>query len=580
MTDVIVLRDLSFSYPEQAQPALDRINLRVGRGEMVAIMGPSGAGKSTLAKVLNRAIPAFHAGSLSGSVELLGMAMDGHGVADLAGRVALVAQDFEAQLFSTNVQQEVVFGLEQLGTEPHLIRQRAAEALARVGLAGFEQRDPATLSGGEKQRLAIAASLALQPDLLVFDEPTTDLDPAGKDEVLAVLADLRRSGTTLVVIEHEIRAAELADRLILLDAGRIVADAPSATLLADVGLLQRHAVRPPELASLASALAMTPVPGTVEAAIEGLRGYPGSAGVAAVGLDESKPAGGTPALLGGRPTAAVSGDGSKPLVELRDVRFAYGEGPRVLDGISLRIHPGESIALLGRNGSGKTTLAKHLNGLLRPTSGQVLLAGEELQRLPLARIAAHVGYVFQNPDVQIFADSVADEVAFGPRNLGLDAAAIAERVDTTLRAVGLEDVRDEDPFILSKGERQRLAVASLLALQPRVLVLDEPTTGLDDHEQQAMMQLVAQLRRGGTAVVMITHTPWIVAEHAERALVMDGGRLVFDGPVATLFEREDLLTAAHCRAPDACRIARGLGLPATGLPHLIAQLRGEATPCN
>ncbi len=561
MSDVIVLRDLSFTYPDQTRPALDRVSLRVGRGEMVAVMGPSGAGKSTLAKVLNRAIPAFHAGWLSGSVELLGMAMEHHGVADLAGRVALVAQDFEAQLFSTNVQQEVVFGLEQLGTEPRLIRQRAADALARVGLAGFEERDPATLSGGEKQRLAIAASLALQPDLLVFDEPTTDLDPAGKEEVLAVLAALRRAGTTLVVVEHEIRAAELADRLILLDQGRIAADGPSQTLLRDVARLQRHAVRPPELASIAAHFDLSEPPSSVEAAIQILRVHQVHAEA------HSSEVHATPVP-------------AKPLVELQDVRFAYPGGPPILDGISLRIDPGESIALLGRNGSGKTTLAKHLNGLLQPSAGTVRLAGVPLVGMPLARIAAQVGYVFQNPDVQIFADSVADEVAFGPRNLGLSAAEVDERVEATLRAVGLEAARDEDPFILTKGERQRLAVASLLALRPSVLVLDEPTTGLDDHEQQAMMRLVGELRRGGTAVVMITHTPWIVAEHAGRALVMHAGRLAFDGSVDDLFERDDILELAHCRAPDSGRIARGLGLRVSGLPRLLARLGQEATSCN
>ncbi len=214
------------------------------------------------------------------------------------------------------------------------------------------------------------------------------------------------------------------------------------------------------------------------------------------------------------------------------------------------------MALIGQNGSGKTTLAKHLNGLLRPTAGCVRLAGRDVHRLPLNQVAADVGYVFQNPDHQIFAASVYDEVAFGPRNLGVAADVVAARVGTALDAVELTGCEAADPFLLGKGHRQRLAVASVLALQPRLLILDEPTTGLDYGEQRHMMDLLAKLHADGLAIVMITHSPWVVAEYAERGVLMGGGHVVFDGPLRALFAREDLLRQAHFQLPDVTRLGR------------------------
>jgi energy-coupling factor transport system ATP-binding protein len=552
------LDSVSYTYPDQAEAALHRIDLWIGRGEMVAIMGPSGAGKTTLAKVINRTIPAFHGGTLDGRVHILGEPMVDQGVADLAGRVGLVAQDFEAQLFSTNVLQEVVFGLEHLGCPAAEMRARAEAALHLVGLDGFAHRDPTTLSGGEKQRLAIAASLVLEPDILVFDEPTTDLDPAGKEEVMTVLAALRARGTTLILIEHEIRAAELADRLILLDRGQIVADEAPATLLSQVARLERHAVRPPELASIAAHLGLAALPASIAAAATELGPWCRAAPVADTGQ---------PAPV--RPRR-------EPVVDLESVRFAYEGRPPVFEDVSLTIGRGEFVALLGRNGSGKTTLAKLMNGLQQPTAGHVRLDGRDLRELPLARVAARVGYVFQNPDLQIFADSVGAEVRFGPENIGLDPEACDTRVRETLEAVGLGGVSDEDPFVLSKGERQRLAIAALLALRPEVLILDEPTTGLDHAEHRRVLRLLSQLHREGMAIVVITHTPWVVAEYAERAIVLGDGRLVFDGPVASLLRRHDILGQAHFVPPDSCLLAERIGLDAWNLPGLLAELDAVA----
>jgi len=252
-----------------------------------------------------------------------------------------------------------------------------------------------------------------------------------------------------------------------------------------------------------------------------------------------------------------------------------GDSPAVCD-VTLSIAEGEFIALLGQNGSGKTTLAKHLSGLLAPTQGQVFLRGQELRQVPLHKLAQEVSYVFQNPDHQLFTDSVAEEVAFGPRNLGLGAAEVEVRVHEALAAVGLSTMREHDPFLLGRGERQRLAVAALLALRPRVLILDEPTTGLDYLEQRRMMELLRRLHREGRTIIIITHVPWVAAEYAERALLMAQGRLLWDGPLRGLCSQSDLCARASFRPPDITLLGLRFGLTPLSVEEFVGWVNSES----
>ena len=483
-------------------------------------------------------------------MRLAGEVIAGRRVGELAGVIGMVFQDFEAQLFSSDVTQEMVFGLEQTGVPPAEMAPRVRAALHAVGLAGFEGRDPGTLSGGEKQRLSIAGLLALRPPILVLDEPTTDLDPAGRAEVFAVLACLRRERLAVLLIEHDVGAAVVADRLLLLRDGVAVADGVPAAVLADVDACRAAGVRPHDVCRVFAALALDHPPLDVAAAAGRLR---------AAGLVPVAPPAGPP------------GPRVERILEVSGLGHRFPDGRDALVDVSLGIGRGEVVAIIGRNGSGKTTLARHLNALLRPTAGRILLEGRDLAALSLEEVAQRVGYVFQDPDHQLFAERVRDEVAFGPRNLGLPSDEVERRVDAALEAVGLgADDGEADPFLLDKGARQRLAVAAILALRPEVLILDEPTTGLDWVQQRRMLELLRALRGAGRTIVIITHTPWVIAEYAERVLLLAGGRVRYDGPVREFFADAARVAEAAFEPPDVTRLGQAFGCTPLTVEELVS----------
>jgi energy-coupling factor transport system ATP-binding protein len=393
--------------------------------------------------------------------------------------------------------------------------------------------------------------------VVLLDEPTTDIDPEGKRAILELLRALRGDGVAIVLVEHEILAAEAADRLVLLADGRIVADGHAPALLGDVARLEHCGIRPRDLDVIGHRLALPDRFATVAAAEKALRAH-----------------GAVPAPdPASHERQAVRTNGSAALLTVDDVRFAYESGRPALDGISLDIAPGEYVALIGQNGSGKTTLAKHLNGLLAPTGGAVRLAGKDLREMRLGEIARDVGFVFQDPDHQLFCDTVEEEVAYGPRHLGLDAAEVERRVARVLEVCALRDRRSTDPFLLRKGERQRLAIAAVLATEPRVLILDEPTTGLDHREQRAILALLAELHRAGRTIVVITHAPWLVAENATRAILLSHGRVLLDGDIRQLLWAGDVLAAASFVLPDATLLGLRFGATIRSPGELVARVR-------
>ncbi|MDP8949596.1 MAG: energy-coupling factor transporter ATPase [Actinomycetota bacterium] len=555
----VSIRDLTYTYRGQDKAALDGVSLEVAEGEFVVVMGPSGAGKSSLCTSLNGLIPHFFRGRMEGEVRVRGRSTRDGKVGEFAKEVGLVFQDFEAQLFSTNVALEVAFGPENFRVDREEMTRRVGEVLKRVRLEGFENRQPATLSGGQKQRLAIASVLAIEPRILCLDEPTTDLDPIGKLGVFEIAEELKdRDDVTLIVVEHETEETLDADRIIVLRDGKIIADRPAQDLLRDVELLEESNVMPLGVARFfrergveKDDLPLTPEEGVEEFGRRGWRVSPG------------------------RHRELVEADGAReedygePLIEVEGLSHRYPNGVVALEGVDLTVRRGEFLAVLGQNGSGKTTLVKHFNGLLEPTEGSVRVGGEETVKQGIRRLGQRVGYVFQNPDHQIFSDTVFDEVAFGPKIRGLEEDKIGERVSEALAAVGMEGYEKEDPFGLTKGERQRVAVASVLAVRPEVLILDEPTTGLDYAEQRSMMELVKRLNEGGSTIIVVTHTMWVVAEYAHRTAVMKDGKTALSGTVREVFAREDELRDASLRPPHIVSFSNSLGSTVLSVEEML-----------
>jgi len=468
-------------------------------------------------------------------------------VKDLFPHIGLVLQDFESQLFSTEVELEVAFGPENLGLPIEEIRERITRSLELTALTGLRGRQPATLSGGQKQLLAVASVLSLEPDILCFDEPTTDLDPENKRRIFSLarrLFEQRRQ--TLIVVEHETEEALSADRIVLMSAGRIVAEGPPDELLRNTALLEECRVMPLQLAELFEKIGSEKIPLTIDEAKEIWERKPFKLGPDA--REKLKAADSERTRRYG-----------ETLIEVEGVHFSYDPDIEALRGVDLRIREGEFVAVLGQNGSGKTTLAKHLNGLLKPKRGEVRIEGVGTAEMSAADLGRRVGYVFQNPDHQIFEERILDEVMFGPKKLGMEAERAREQARDALETVGLWDRRDEDPFMLTKGLRQKVAVASVLATRPRAIVMDEPTTGLDYGELKQMMALVRRLNDDGHTVIMITHCIWIAAQYAHRTILMSDGKIAADGPTREIFAREDLLARADIIAPQIVRLSNELG---------------------
>jgi len=566
---VIVLEGFGFTYDDAPEPALTGVDLVIERGEAVGIIGLNGAGKSTLAMCLNGVVPNLLPGAVSGSIRVAGMDPTSTPVREMARMVGLILDDPGAQMSQLTVAEEVAFGLENLGVGPLEMGSRIDSVLGAVGLAGLDERSPLELSGGQQQRLIIASVLAMRSGVLVLDEPTSNLDPAGRDDLLEIVRQRQRDdGLTVVIVEHDIDAlAASVERIVVLDAGRIVLDGSVRNILGRVDVLAGLGLRPPAVTEVVAALAghgSARLPVTLAEAVDWFSGGPVTAG------QTPAPAPGVSAVVAPSGSAAVAPSGSAvvapgassaeapgasaaeaPVIRLDHVRFVYpATGVVAMDDLSVAIGAGESVAVIGRNGAGKSTLARLLDGLLRPTSGTVAIAGRDIRDVPVRRLAAEVGYVFQQPSHQLFARTVAEELAFGPRNLGLTAAGIEERVSEVATTFGLTDLLAVHPYRLSGALRKVVAMAAVCAMRPRVLVLDEPTTGQDHRTAARTGEHVRRLVAGGDTVISLTHDLRFVAEVATRVLVLDAGRLVADGPTRVILGDASVLDASGLHQLD------------------------------
>jgi energy-coupling factor transport system ATP-binding protein len=527
---LVEIYNLTYTYPEAPSPLLQGVNLTIHRGELTILTGPSGCGKSTLCRHLNGIIPHLSSGQiLEGTVNVMGLNVAETPVHRLATHVGMVHQNPESQIVCLEVRDELAFGPENIGLSHEEITERVADAIDWVQLHSIADSLTFACSGGQKQRLALGSSLTLLPELLVLDEPTTDLDPVGAQEVVATIAALRdRLGLTFLIVEHDLdELLEIADRLIVMDNGRIVFDGQPAWLLQNhYDALLQIGLRIPQHIVVAHRLSRFQKKGQLISIHreDVLRDF--------ARVAERLPA--TVQLPQRTRTAGLVP--AEPAVRVTNLSFSYDGVKQAIDNASLEIQRGEFVALVGANASGKSTMARLILGLLRPDQGRISVLGMDTRSTPLEELCTRVGYLFQNPDAQLFNTSVEGEVAFGMKVRGLEKTLVAERVTDVLALLGLEKYRKHHPFALSRGERQRLALATVLVTDPDLIILDEPTTGQDRRMLESLLTLMQQwIARKQATILMIAHDMNLVCEYAERTVVMENGSILCDGATSDVF---------------------------------------------
>lgn len=551
----ITLDGVSFWYPlaqknlatQQLSPVLDNISLTIQKGEFVLVIGPSGSGKSTLLEVMTGIIPHSTGGRFRGKVHVdtIDIVTDLKEIRKIRGNVVLVLQDPEAQLITPYVIDEVIFGLENMRRTRPEIQELLDWGLDKARLSDKVNAFTYALSGGQKQRLALASCLVMHPKVILMDAPITNLDPIGAQEVLTFIEDVVSKGLTETVIVAANKIDELvamATRIIVMDQGKIVLDgSPEYVLLQHMDVLERLGLFIPEIPKIFSKLSqfreinMAGMPRSVSEAVTALQ--PLHLSPPTIIIKESRLS-------------------TETVAQINNLSLRYGEGIFVLQGLSLTIRKGESVAILGQNGSGKTTLMKALTGLLTPTSGSVLIEGRDTRTdPPLGR----VGYVFQRPSHQLVTTIVEDELRKSLERMPLSSQDVEKRVSYTLKQFGLLDKRFASPFDLSMGEKRRLSVATMAIMQPGIMILDEPTTGLDRANTVKLMEIVHQLvNEQEMTLIQVTHDMEQVAWFTDRAIVIHEGGIIFDGAPHQLFASRDILQKARLQAPHVVQLSQRL----------------------
>jgi energy-coupling factor transport system ATP-binding protein len=520
-TAPLQVENLGFRYRTAATPSLHDVDFAARAGELLVVVGGSGSGKSTLLRCLNGLIPRSYRGDLTGMITIGGQNPAELGLAELAQLVGTVLQDPDRQIVASYVGRQVAFGPENLGWPRERIHAAVSSTLERLGIAHLRHRETGLLSGGERQKVALAGLLSMEPRILLLDEPLASLDPASAREALALFRQLADEGHTVLLVEHRVEDVLHArpERALFLREGRQAFLGPTAEFLQLADPLEVKLPAAIALQSLASEHAM---PSVVK-----------------------------PRLAPG-----------DPIIAFDDIHFAYDKGTPILKGVSLDVREGEVVAILGPNGAGKTTLLRHAIGLLRPTRGQVRVNGVDARQATVAQLARTVGYVFQSPSHMLFAPTVREELLFGPRNIGRDVQAMEAAVPQALVQVGLADFEERAPLSLSFGQQKRLGIAAVLSMQPRVLVLDEPTAGQDHGSTRMLMQTIGGLE-GLAATVLITHDVDLAVSYATRVVLMRDGQIEADGPPEQVLGDRALME--RCRVVPTSLLELNLRLlPRTG----------------
>ena len=589
---MIECRGVSFSY-DGAVPALDGVDLNIEDGEFFCILGGNGSGKSTFAKHLNALLQPD-----AGTVRINGMdASDPELVYDIRSTAGMVFQNPDDQLVATLVEDDVAFGPENLGVPSAQIAQRVREALKGVGLVGFEHHETHALSGGQKQRVALAGVLAMEPRVLILDEASSMLDPRGRKGLMKACHALHERGMTIVMITHFMEEAAEADRVAVFQAGRVAMLGTPEEILTRADELAQLNLDMPASCCLGRALREKGVSVCAQVREADMVAEIAQAYAEWSGTDiAGQPSASDSHVLDNASSAADGIAASEPVIEISHLSHSYSlsarerrrwrkrsttadasskqalwgddpNSPWALRDVSLTVRRGEFLGLAGHTGSGKSTLVQHLNGLIRPQEGSVNALGLDLSnKKDTAAVKAKVGVVFQYPERQLFAETVAQDVAFGPRNLGLPKDEVTRRVASSLARVGLDlaAIGDKNPFELSGGQQRRVAFAGVLAMEPEVLVLDEPMAGLDPVARRDFLGLIDRLHREGLTVVMVSHSMDDLANCCDRIVVMNEGAVFAEGTPTQMFARANELKSIGLGVPAAQRMA--LALAQAGVP--------------
>jgi energy-coupling factor transporter ATP-binding protein EcfA2 len=501
----LAISDLSFRYQRREDYALHGLYFQVQPGEVLLIAGASGCGKTTLMRCINGLIPRTYHGDLQGEISIFGKPVSDMTMPELSQQVGTILQDPERQIVGSYVLNEVAFGLENLGLPREEIMDRVDETLQFLGISHLRDRETFSISGGEKQKVALAGVLSMRPHLLLLDEPLASLDPMSSKEALLFFRWLADQGISIMIVEHRVEDVLTInpDHVLYLENG-------NQQYYGDVdGLLDVvdfHKIKLP--AQTVFERAKTESPPTFSPLLHPLHDEP-------------------------------------PLISFEDIHFQYSPIlPSVLHDINFKVYPGDVIAILGHNGAGKTTLVKHALGLLKPTKGRVLLEGKDTRKITIAQAALTVGYVFQSPSQMLFAPTVSEELEFGPRNLHFSPEVIKQNVDWAIHTVHLESELQSPPLALSFGQQKRISIAAVLSMRSRILMMDEPTAGQDYWNYLAFMDSILQMP-GFDAIMFITHDVDLAVIYANRIILVYDGTIVADGPPNVVLADEARLT--QCR---------------------------------
>jgi energy-coupling factor transport system ATP-binding protein len=543
----------SFRYKAQSEPTLIDINLKISRGEKVLILGPSGSGKSTLVHCINGIIPHAFKGESSGGLFLLGRDIQTFDIFDISKIAGTVLQDTDGQFVALSAAEDIAFALENDCVEVEEMRHRVAEAAGLVDMAAHLEKSPQDLSGGQKQRISIAGVLVDNVDILLFDEPLANLDPAAGKDTIELIDELhKKTGKTVLIVEHRLEDVlhRQVDRIVVIDKGRIIADRKPAELLAS-SILKKTGIREP---LYLSALAYSGIeidsrmkpenPDAMELDYRPL-----------VEWDERQRTKSSEQKTANR--------GAQAGLEIRDLRFRYtGQGPEAVKGVSFSILPGECVGLVGKNGSGKSTIAKCICGFVRPDSGTIKFNGQDLEDLSIMERAEKIGYVMQNPNQMISFPMIFDETAFGLKTRGISESEVKARVYEALEVCGLYPFRNWPVNALSYGQKKRLTIAAILVLRPSFMILDEPTAGQDYRHYTEFMEFLTGLNRElGISLLLITHDMHLMLEYTSRAVVLSGGMCIADQEPFQVLTDAEIIKEASLKRTSLYDLALNAGLP-------------------